>query len=152
MKKHKPATDQKLINAGPMPYLMRFPAQGRTLRVTISGAGVVAAIADDLGASSEAVPFSHALRSLRVERARQTTDQVIMWSGSLQYVMPWPAEGRLIQVKEEGAVLVASIADELGRPQDALPFTCAFRSLHVGPVLDHDFPFKAYDPGVVYRR
>ena len=35
----------------------------------------------------------------------------------------------------EGAVLVAAVADDLGRTQDAIPFTCAFPSLHVDPVL-----------------
>ena len=64
--------------------------------------------------------------------------------------MPLPPEGRLLQVTAEGAVLVAAVADDLGRTQDAIPFTCAFRSLHVDPVLDPGAPFGPYYPGVPY--
>jgi hypothetical protein len=75
-------TDQKIIDSGSTKHLMRFPAEGRRLRVTAAGSGVVASVADELGPSNDAALFSVALRSLRVERA-QATDQVIIWSGPL---------------------------------------------------------------------
>jgi hypothetical protein len=141
-------TDQKIINSGAMQYLIPFPAGGRLLRVTKEGSGLGASIADDLRRPNDAIPFSLALRSLQVQPA-QTRDQVTILAGPLQYVMPVPVEGRLIRVTAEGAVLVASVEDDLGRTQDSIPFTSAFRSLHVEPVLDEDFPFEPYIPGSV---
>ncbi|RPH76587.1 MAG: hypothetical protein EHM80_14315 [Nitrospiraceae bacterium] len=149
MAKQTKTTDQKIINSGAMHYLMHFPAAGRLLRMTSEGSGVVASIADDLGRqSNDAVPFMLACRSLRVERT-QSKEQAHMWFGALEHVLPFPPEGRLIRVTANGADLVASVADDLGRSEDAIPFTYAFSSMCVEPVLDPDAPFNPYNPGVV---
>jgi len=67
MAKHKQTTTQRIINSGPMQFLMPFPEEGRLLRVTISGSGLVAAVADEVGKANDALPFTYALRSLRVD-------------------------------------------------------------------------------------
>ena len=144
-------TDQKIINSGATQYLMPFPTEGRLLRVTHQGAGLTVSIADQLGQASDATPFNLAMRSLR-SVPLQMRDQVSIWAGPLEYRMPFPAEGRLFQVTADRGVLEVAVADELGGSRDALPFTSAFRSLTVDPVLDPAFPYKAYDPGWCYRR
>ena len=143
--------DQKILNTGATQHLIPFPAAGREWLLTRTGDGITASVADELGKPTDAIPFSRALGSLRVDWA-QTKDQATIWAGPLQYVMPWPAEGRRIRTTAEGAVLVVTVADELGRAQDALPFTAAFRRLTLDPVLDPACPFQPYDPGFVYRR
>lgn len=151
MAKHTQMTDQKIINSGAMQYLMPFPAAGRVLRMTNEGAGLNASIEDALGQANDATPFQLALRTLRIEPL-STPDQVSLWAGPLEFRMPFPAEGRVFHVKEgDGGGLEATVADELGCSQDALPFTYAFRSLHAEPVLDPAFPFAPYAPGWFYR-
>lgn len=144
-------TDQKIINSGAMQYVMPFPAKGREWLVTREGAGLAISRADDLGKPNDATPFSLALRSLQVLPAGPSATFVTILSGPLPYEMPVPAEGRLIRVTVEGELLVVSVADDLGSPRDADPFTHAFRSLHVEPILADTHPFAPYrSPGLFY--
>jgi hypothetical protein len=139
-------SDFKIINSGMMQYVVLLPAEGRLLRITKYGSALAASVADNLGSSADAIPFSRALGSLQVVGERQ---DVTIWSGPLPYEMRIPVEGRLIRVTDEGGVVGATVEDKLGHTRDADPFTHAFRSLHVEPVLASNDPFKPYQRGWV---
>ena len=152
MAKQTQTTDQKIINSGAMQYLMRFPAEGRVLRVMRTEAGLAASIADELGKANDAIPFSLALRALQVQPAEARAKVLTIWSGPLKYEMPFPVqEGRLMRIRDEGGVVAVSMEDEPGRPQDAYPFTHAFRSLQGEPVLATSDPFAPYHQGFFCR-